>query len=213
MTIAVMWDGQSYSCTPLTEPQPGSDPEVAPVRVVAYSQRDSRWANQIYAGDATFAQAGCLVTCVAMIASLAYADAPLPPDVAQALRDAGAFSGAFLSHPARIPVALERLEWGGVVHWRSRPADLDALASEIAAFGATICEVKWNPRGAMPQSGNQHFIIVEGLDAADAQIVDPWDGRRKALSESRYRLPGWSVARTLYGMRMVRPAMGQMEKE
>ena len=105
MTIAVMWDGQSYSCTPcgctlLTEPQPEPDPEVAPVRVVAYSQRDSRWANQIYAGDATFAQAGCLVTCVAMIASLAYADAPLPPDVAQALRAANAFSGAFLSRPS-----------------------------------------------------------------------------------------------------------------
>ena len=129
-----------------------------------------------------------------------------------ALRDAGAFNGALLSNPARLPVALNRLEWGGVAHWRERPADLDMLASEIAAYGAAICEVKWNPRGAMPQNGNQHFVVVEGLDGADAQIVDPWDGQRKALSESRYRLPGWTVARTLYGMRMVRP-VGEAGKE
>jgi hypothetical protein len=212
VTIAVVWDGRLYSCTPLVEPQPEPEPEPAHGRVIAYSQRDPRWASQVYAGGTTFAQAGCLVTCVAMIASLAYADAPLPPDVARALRDAGAFNGALLSNPARIPVALNRLEWGGVAHWRERPADLDMLASEIAAYGAAICEVKWNPRGAMPQNGNQHFVVVEGLDGADAQIVDPWDGQRKALSESRYRLPGWTVARTLYGMRMVRP-VGEAGKE
>jgi len=65
--------------------------------------------------------------------------------------------------------------------------------------------VKWNPSGASPEKNNQHFIVVEGLTNGDAQIVDPWDGERKALSASRYRLPGWDVARTLYGMRMVRP--------
>jgi len=210
MTLDLVLDGTRYVCSLAPEPEPEPTPE--PPRVIAYSQRDPRWAGQVYAGNTTFAQAGCLVTCVAMIASLAYADAPQPPDVARALRDAGAFGGALLSYPARIPKALARLEWGGVAHWRERPADLDALASEIAAFGATIAEVKWNPNGAMPQSGNQHFIIVEGLDAADAQIVDPWDGERKALSESRYRLPGWTVARTLYGMRMVRP-VGEAGKE
>jgi len=49
--------------------------------------------------------------------------------------------------------------------------------------------------------------VVESMDAADAQIVDPWDGQRKALSASRYRLPGWTVSRTLYGLRMVRPVI------
>jgi len=211
VTVSVIWGGARYVCTLDDEPEPQPTPE--PARVVAFSQRDPRWAGEAYAGNTTFAQAGCLVTCVAMIASLAYADAPLPPDVARALRNAGAFAGGFLSNPARIPAALAQLEWGGVAHWREHPADLDALTHEIAAYGATIAEVKWNPRGPMPQMGNQHFVIVEGLDGTDAQIVDPWDGERKQLSESRYRLPGWTVARTLYGMRMVRPVTGETGKE
>lgn len=207
MAVDVVWDGRQYSCTPLVEPTPEH------LRVVAMSQNDPQWANQIYAGGTTFAKAGCLVVSVTMIASLVYADTLTPPDVARALRDAGAFNGALLSSPSRIPVALGLLEWGGVVHWRERPADMNALASEIAAYGATICEVKWDARGEMPQSGNQHFVVVEGLDGSDAQIVDPWDGQRKQLSESRYRLPGWSTARTLYGMRMVRPALGEAGKD
>ena len=32
-----------------------------------------------------------------------------------------------------------------------------------------------------------------------------WDGERKTLSESRYSLPGWTVAKTLTGLRLVRP--------
>ena len=175
--------------------------------MVAYSQNDPRWALEYYAGGVTFGKAGCLVVAVSTIASLAYAEPMLPPDVARALRLAGAFSGALLSNPARIPAALALLTWGGAEHWRDEPADLDKLEREIAAYGATICEVKWNPNGASPATGNQHFIVVEGLDAADAQIVDPWDGQRKALSASRYRLPGWTVSRTLYGLRMVRPVV------
>jgi hypothetical protein len=203
MTIPVRWGCVDYLCTLV--PEAGPDPDPAPVRVTAYSQNDERWALQYYAGGVTFGKAGCLVVAVSMIASLAYAEPMLPPVVARSLRLAGAFEGALLSHPARIPVALGLLQWGGAEHWRDEPADLDKLAREIAAYGATICEVKWNPSGASPEKNNQHFIVVEGLTNGDAQIVDPWDGERKALSESRYRLPGWDVARTLYGMRMVRP--------
>jgi hypothetical protein len=139
-----------------------------------------------------------------MMASLAYAERIEPPEVAHRLREAGCFSGGLLSRPSRIPDAFPRLAWGGVEHWRAKPADISSLRREIDANGATICEVKWNPSGPEPYQGNQHFIIAEGWVGDQLIIVDPWDGERKALDESRYRLPGWDVARTLYGLRMVR---------
>lgn len=204
MTIDVVWDDRRYACVPA--PEPGPDPEPRP-QVIAYSQNDPRWAQTVYAGNTTFASAGCLVVCVAMMASLVYADEFTPPDVARHLRSVGAFNGAMLSSPARIPNAFSRLEWGGVVHWRNKPADITALRGELDRHGAAICEVKWNPSGPSPEQSNQHFIIVEGVTAAgDAAIVDPWDGKRKALSATRYRLDGWDAARTLYGIRLVRPA-------
>jgi hypothetical protein len=186
-------------------PQPPAPTDPEPPRVVAYSQNDPRWANEVYAGGTTFARAGCFVVSVAMMASLVYAENILPPEVAHRLRQAGAFDGALLSNPNRIPDAYSRLAWGGFVHWRDRPADMEFLAHEIATNGATICELKWNPSGPSPEKANQHFVVVEALDGDDALIVDPWDGQRKRLSESRYRLAGWTAARTLYGARLVRP--------
>ena len=148
-------------------PQPPAPPVV---QVRAYSQRDPRYADEVYAGGITFRSAGCLVVDVAMIASLVYQGEPLtyPPEVARKLREAGAFSGALLSHPARIPQAYDRLHWGGVIHWRTIPARLDVLADEIIHFGATIAEVKFNPsKPLIYQEGgrtrwNQHFVVVEG---------------------------------------------------
>ena len=40
--------------------------------------------------------------------------------------------------PARIPVALGLLQWGGAEHWRDEPADLDKLAREIAASNGLV---------------------------------------------------------------------------
>ena len=201
MTIDVVWDGKAYACELVGDAPPTPEP----LRVVAYSQNDPRWRNEVYASRLTFGQAGCLVVSVAMIASLAYAEAPLPPDVARELRRVGAFSGDMLAHPARIPQAYNQLEWGGAIHWRTRAADINFLKAEIDRYGGAICEVKWNPNGASPEQNNQHFIVVEGIAGNDALIVDPWTGERGLLSATRYRLSGWDAARTLYGIRLVRP--------
>lgn len=190
------------------EPEP---PEPEPATLTIWSQRDPRWANQVYAGGATFGASGCLVCAYASIASQALHPAPTPPEFAHDLRDVGAFSGALLSNPARIPLAYPALEWGGAVHWRKVPADLALLQRELSTHGPVVCEVKWNPDGPSPEQGNQHFVIVERLlrDTAgsiiDAAIADPWDGERRLLSASRYRKPGWDVARTLYGARLLHP--------
>jgi hypothetical protein len=199
---------QPPDAAPAPQP-PMPPPEIPEIR--AYSQTDPRWADEIYAGGVTFRRAGCLVVSVAMIASMAYEEEAItrPPMVARRLREVGAFAGALLSHPARIAQALPALTWNGAVHWRHIPARIDRLAEEVARYGATICEVLWDPTKPLVSGGawNQHFVVVVGVDEAgdDATIIDPWDGKEKALSASPYAAPkGWGAQRALYGMRLVR---------
>lgn len=188
-------------------------PEPEPVALTTWSQNDPRWKDEVYAGGMTFGRAGCLVVSVAMLASLAGTPAPTPVEVAAALRAVGAFDGALLSRPERIPQAIPQLSWGGALHWRDRAADRAVLEREIAQYGATICEVKWDPGGAPPQDGNQHFVVVTALEGDEAWIVDPWDGQRKRLSQSRYVLSGWGVGRAIYGVRLVRPVTEETPPE
>ena len=195
------WGGVRYSCTVVTESQP------APSTIIAFSQNDPLWRDQIYAHSFTFGKAGCLVVCVTMMVSTVYAERILPPEVATNLNRAGAFVGDLLSRPSRIPDAYPRLIWEGVVHWRDKPADMAFIQSELLK-APLIAEVQWNPLGASPATGNQHFIILESLIGDDANIIDPWDGETKLLSESRFALPGWNASRTITGLRLVRPKEG-----
>ena len=173
--------------------------------MVRYSQNDPRWAREVYASGATFAESGCLVVAATMVASQMYPDL-LPPEMAEGLREVGAFGGALLSKPTRIPYAFELLRWDGYVHWRSVPADLARLAGEIAQGGPTILEVKWNPLDPRePTEGNQHFVVAIEVVGDDVAVVDPFDGEDKLVSLSRYAQPaGWRAARAIYGMRLLR---------
>jgi hypothetical protein len=187
------------------EPEPLPEPP-KPV-MMAYSQRDPRWKDTIYAGGLTFGQAGCLVTCVAMIASLAgYEDTP--PQVAEKLREANVFRGARLDYPARIPDAYPLLRWNGIHNWRNVPADISILADELSE-GPVIIEVEFVPGGAMPPD-DQHFVVGEvlvggGDDEADLIITDSWDGSQTRLLE-RYALDNWSLARSVYRVWLLRVA-------
>ena len=181
------------------------------VDMCRYSQNDPRWKFLEYAGGETFGRNGCLVCSVAMVGSLAYAEELTPVDVAYHLRKAGAFRGGVLSYPERIPVAFERLGWDGPRHYRNVPADMDAIAAELSQYRATIAEVKWDscrPLFWTDANGvtrwNQHFVVLTALEGSDARVIDPWDGEEKLLSKSRYRLPQWDAARTIYGVRLVR---------
>ena len=179
-----------------------TDMLLTPVHLTAYSQRDPRWRDKIYAGDVTFGQAGCYVTCVAMIASGAgYIDTP--PKVAENLRKAGCFSGAFLSHPDRIPDMYPLLKWDGRRDWRNTPADLNFLSDYLKSH-CTILEVEFRPGGAMPPE-DQHFVVALRFtdDGEDLIILDPWDGAETRLLR-RYAQKHWNLERAIYGMRMLR---------
>jgi len=172
-----------------------------PPHMTLYSQRDPRWRDLEYTAGWTFGQAGCLVVCVAMVASY-FGIADEPPEVAHKLNAAGCFSDGCLSYPERIPRAYPALVWSGRVDWRNVPADLDALAAELEEM-PVIVEVEYNPGGAIPPK-DQHFVVAEGFtpDGLDLLIADPRDGAATRLLE-RYALEHWSLERAVYGLRLL----------
>jgi hypothetical protein len=200
----MVWGGVKYVCTPV----PVGGPTL---NFVSYSQNDLRWANQVYAGGVTFALAGCLVVGLADVLSLVYPDGYEPPLVAEKLRAAGCFNDALLSNPARVPLAFPKLSWNGVRHYRTNAADLNLIAKEIAANGAVIAEVAFDPRykvhwvdSARKEHWNQHFVVLRQLVGDDCQFADPWTGETGLLTESRYFRAGWekTAARVITGLRL-----------
>jgi len=185
-------------CGLLTRSQWVQFEEVGPEqRITHYSQRDPRWRDVEYAGGLTFGAAGCYVTCVAMVLSLAgYTDTP--PEVASKLHYVGAFVGANLSNAYRIPDAYPLTVWDGRHDWDG-PADVDVVRAELAR-GPTILEVDYNETTATQE---QHFVVAVGLVGDDIEIVDPWDGATTRLME-RYALDHWDLARAVYGLRLLR---------
>jgi len=177
--------------------------EVLPVPMMTlYSMRDARWRSTVYASGCTIGTNGCYVVSVAMIASLAgYTDEP--PEVARKLREANCFVGGDLRYLARVPTAYPKLSCGGLVDWRSGPADLVRLRQELEK-GPTILEVDFHP-GGTPPPVDAHFCIAESFtaDGADLNIVDPWDGTRVKLLQ-RYALKSWDLGDAVWGMRLLR---------
>jgi len=180
--------------------------------LIMYSQRDPRWRNEVYAGGLTFGEAGCYTVCVAMMLSLAgYTDTP--PEVAAKLREAGCYDNpqypANLTRPDRIVEPYPRMRYDGPVdvnkdgplRWHDSAADMERFGIELAK-GPTIIEADFRPGGPL----NQHFVVAESLTPdGDLLIADPWDGTRTRLME-RYAKDDWSLARALYGMRLLRVA-------
>ena len=197
---------QAVSALELITGEPPPPPPEPSIMMTAYSQNDPRWKDVVYAGGLTFGAAGCYVTCVAMIASLAgYTDTP--PEFAAKLREVGAFVGALLSRPDKIPDAYPLLRYDGTVNWRNVPADLGILQDELNV-GPVIVEVEFVPGGAQPPD-DQHFVVAEmfSADGGDLVVADPWTGTRIKLLE-KYAKVGWGLARALYGMRLLRVAEG-----
>ena len=167
-----------------------------------YSQRDPRWRDVEYTPGYTFGASGCLVTCVAMIASYAgYPDTP--PELAARLRGFDCFVGGELSRPQNIPKAYPKLDWQDRVDWRDEPADIPALLDYVDQC-PTIVEVDAHPGGAQPPD-DQHFVVAIGYteDKSDLWIADPWDGSETLLLE-RYALTYWDLARAVFGVRLLR---------
>jgi hypothetical protein len=208
-TIGALDDAEQQAVSALSlitgEPPPPPPPEPS-VTMTAYSQRDPRWKDIVYAGGKTLGGAGCYVTCVAMIASLAgYEDTP--PQVAEKLRSVNAFKGAELSYPQRIPEAYPKLRWDGLHDWHKRKlTDVEmAIVQDELNVGPVIMEVDFIPT---TKDRDQHFVVAEMFTVAgDLAVTDAWNGAAVRLLET-YALDHWDLKRAIYGLRKLRVAEG-----
>lgn len=172
--------------------------------MVHFSQRDKRWADFEYDPGYTLGKSGCLITSIAMIGSFYYDGTITPLNVAERLRELGAFSHGLLTKPELINKAWSRLYFGGLINWHATKADLDLVAQELELFDATIIQVLANANAHGSIADNSHFVVLRQLLEHDALIVDPWYGRGKQLSATPYVKSGWSPERAIYGIRRFR---------
>jgi hypothetical protein len=165
-------------------------------QVVAYSQRDPRWAVQVLgSGPDTLSQSGCVVSAVAGV--LASWGANTDPGRLNAwLREHSGFAGMLYRWDAVRPfgVVLEEL-----ITCTLTPAPLARLEAALAADRAVLVQVDWAPGGAV----QAHWVrLLPG-----GKIVDPWQppGRELDLL-SRYFAPGWDAARAIFRVAIYRRA-------
>lgn len=169
-----------------------------------FAQNATLWAGLEYAPGFTFRRYGCLGCAYAMIASRAYYDVE-PPGFMAALTRIGAIHGGYIDRPSRIPKAYDKLEWGGVIHWRDKPADIEFLRRELLLHGPVVVEIAYHPeRPVLPK--NQHFLMLLAVSDNSATVVDPIGGGVGELVGGRYTLPGWTPARAITGCRLLRVA-------
>lgn len=175
--------------------------------IIPYSQNDPRWAGGVYGdGVLTFAQAGCYVTCVAMLNTLT-GSTDTPDQVAVKMREVKCFSGEMLSIPQNIPHAYPLLEWPAGAYWNRDGAlvshsEMDVIKVKILTDGPLILKVDYKPENAV---FNMHFVLAIGLmDDDDLVILDPIDGQESTLLERYGRTRGWTIGQAIFGYRGLR---------
>jgi len=182
----------------------------------AYSQRDSRWANETlgYSGQAgiprlTIGSDGCALCVTAMI--LSRLDQTITPKVLNAiLQQRSGFTGANLvwrrvpdlfDPPAPYLLAyngpLVRYKDGPLV-WRNTAADMARVWEELAK-GPCPMEVDYYPGGTL----QPHFVLALKRTADDIEIFDPWDGARTGLLRRYGTTARPQLHRWIYGLRLL----------
>ena len=162
-----------------------------------WGQRDPRWKDvPLGYGPTTIGRYGCVVTCLAMIASAAAGTAITPDEANDRLRQAQAFTGedGNLVIWGRVAKALP-LKFEGLYVCRYRPAPIAAINGALEAGHFVLAEVDLVPGGQM----NQHWVVLVApvRGGIDYEIADPWPrpaGGRRLLLDSYGASAGWRAA-------------------
>ena len=195
----VVIDGDWFTC----KPQPA--PSAEPARVIAYSQRDERWAGARMAYTSqTVGGMGCAMLTACMVLS------QRRPDITPLLFNARAnIAGGYnIVNGNEAHLAWDRLPGPGMfseLKWLGRESWTRSLYEhELTRVFGFIDEgplplwVDFKPQ----QSGMQsHFVLATGHGDGDIEIVDPWGGDRVGLLERYGRGPGDTLARAVWGYR------------
>jgi len=188
--LFVVIDGDWFTC----KPQPAPSPE--PARVIAYSQRDERWAG-IHLGASTYTMgsAGCAVTAATMVATM-LAPTLTPLDVVNYLNEHGGFTAGGLLYWLEIADCVADLEFIDYRKWSKTSADMSYVTS-VLSRGPAVVGVDFHPGGAL----NWHFVTALGMtaDGTDIECIDPWTGQRGTVL-GLYSVPGWTLQRAVYAL-------------
>lgn len=154
---------------------------------MAYSQRDSAWANTILGFDSsdqnsndygTIGMYGCYVTAIANLCQWAGNDLN-PVQINDICRQNGWFVNGDEIVRDDIPALLcSNLGYVGRTNW-SGPTDINFFDDASDPNVVYIIEIDASPAPRI----QKHFTMVWSKpDANDLEIDDSWDGVRKALS-------------------------------
>lgn len=173
-----------------------------------YNQRDEPWRNDKlgYSNISTIGTYGCLITCVAMVASHATGEAITPPIANERLKAVGGFvPGEANMYFAKVVEAFPELKLAGYHKWLDVPAKLDKLNAVLDRGGYCIIRVDFDPgdETRADPDPDQHWCLVTGREGEVYNIIDPWDGGAHLLPPAYCRAGhGWDAARAIYAVSM-----------
>lgn len=158
--------------------------------MLAYSQRDPRWAADVLGtGEITIGAAGCLLTCAAGL----LAEAGVGTDPGRLNRWLTA-NGGYVDDNLFVfqSIAAFGVTLADLVFCPRVAAPVAALAEHLANGAGVIVEVDFTPGGAV----QPHWVRL--LDVRSGAILDPWQAPgQEAVNLSAYSAPGWDAARAL----------------
>lgn len=161
-------------------------------QIIPYSQRDSRWSNDVMV-TATIGNQGCAITACAMLGSQ-YNTGITPKSMNAYLKSNGGYTSDNRVYWAKVTGLVPELVFKNYYTWRETGADMPLVLSELAKHPVVI-QVDFHPGGGL----NTHFVLALSSDGNDIDILDPWDGAKTKLLQ-RYALDDWDLARAVYAM-------------
>jgi len=188
--IQLTINGIAYDCIPRQEPVPERVP-------IAFSQRNPHWAAiRLGVSRYTIGSAGCAVTAVAMLGTLAE---PMltPGELTTRLNEIGGFTTGGLLNWNMCADVVYGLEFVNYHKWRGGPADISRVENALTR-GPAVLQVDFKPATSALDT---HFVLGLAMteDYDDILVLDPWSGNRGTLL-GFYSQPGWDLARAVYAL-------------
>jgi hypothetical protein len=162
--------------------------------IVAFSQRDPRWANErLGTSEYTLGQAGCLVTAAAALLASWGADTD-PRRLNEYLRQVGGYvEGGLFVFASVNGLAGARFE--EFIDCPDVAAPVERLRQKIARGAGVLACFDFVPGGSV----QTHWTWLLRLDLEDGQLMDPWQPPgQEAAPLSRYLAAGWTPARGIF---------------
>ena len=155
-----------------------------------YSQMDPQWKLKRLgnSSEATIGSYGCLLTDLAMIASV-YGYEINPLELNDKMKSAGGFQGAYIM-PYILSNVLSGMVYKGVEQCYDTPAPMAKIDAMLAQGKPVIIEVDYSPKKDM----QNHWVVLYEKRDGDYLLYDPWpypiDTGEILLTKSRYAFAG-----------------------